>query len=78
MVNIHIKGSIHDFMQAKSHIHAEEINPSHVCLLCSKIMIPGAITMVLAQNIELGVIYLIPSKNTIGTCVVLAHGIGKG
>ena len=34
--------------------------------------------MVLAHSIERCVVYFIPSKNTIGTCVVLAHGIGKG
>ena len=78
MVNLHIEGSIREFVQAKSRIHAKNNDPSRVCIFHSKIMILGGITMVLAHNIERGVVYLISSKNTIDTCVVLAHGKCKG
>ena len=43
-----------------------------------KTMIPRGITMVLTHCIERWFIYLIPSRNTIGSCVVLSHGIDKG
>ena len=76
--NIHIEGSIHGFVQAKSCIHANKNDPSRVCLLRSKKIIPGGITMVLSHKIERHVVYLISSKNTIGRCVVLTHGIDKG
>ena len=46
--------------------------------LHSKFIKPGDITMVLAHSIERWIIYLIPSRNTIGSGVVLAHGIDKG
>ena len=66
------------FYEDKSCIHADKNDSSHVCLLCSKIMIPRGITMVLAHSIERCIAYLIPSKNTISSCVVLTHGISKG
>ena len=75
--NIHIEDFIHGFVKVKSCIHADKNNPSGVCLLHSKKIIPGGITMVLAHRIECHVIYLISSKNTIDSCVVLTHGIGK-
>lgn len=43
---------------------------------CTNLRIPRVLTMVLAQNIERNNGYLIPSKITIGTSVVLTHGIG--
>ena len=46
-------------------------------LLHSKFIIPGGVTMVLTHCIERWIIYLIPSRNTIGSGVVLAHGIDK-
>ena len=52
--------------------------PSRVYRLRSKIMIPRGITMVLAHSIERGIVFFIMSKNTIESCVVLAHGIDKG
>ena len=69
---------IHSFYDEKLCIHADKNDPSCICLLHSKIMIPRGITMVLAHSIERGIVYLIPSMNTIGRCVVLAHGIDKG
>ena len=68
---------IRDFVKAKSCMHADKYVPSRVCLLCSKIIILRGITMVLAHSIEHCMVYLISSMNTIGSCVVLAHGIGK-
>ena len=47
-------------------------------LLCSKFRILRGITMVLTHSIEHWIIYLIPSRNTIGSGMVLAHGIDKG
>ena len=69
---------IHNFYDEKSRIHADKNDPSRVCLLRSKIMIPRGITMVLAHSIKRCIVYLIPSENTISNCVVLTHGIGKG
>ena len=46
--------------------------------LCSKIMTLRGIAMVLAKSIERDIVYLILSKNTIKSCVVLDHGIDKG
>ena len=46
-------------------------------LLSSKFRIPRGFTMVLTHYIERWIIYLIPSRNTIGNNVVLAHGIEK-
>ena len=62
---------------------------SHVCTwkrtcqvvygqLRSKCIKPRVTTMVLTHCIEHWVFYLIPSRNTIGSDVVLAHGIEKG
>jgi len=62
---------------------------SHVCTreimfqvayayLRSKVINPGVLTMVLTHCIERWIVYLIPSRNTIGSGVVLAHGIDKG
>ena len=76
--NIHIEYSICGFFQAKSRIHVDKNDLSRICLLHSKRIIPGGITMVLAHRFESHIIYLISSKNTIGSCVVLTHGIGKG
>ena len=76
LVNFHIAGSIHGFLQARSCIHTNKNDSGHVCLFA--LDIPGGITMVLAHNIERCVVYLIPSKKTIGSCVVLTHGIDKG
>ena len=47
-------------------------------LFRSKFMKPGDITMVLTHCIECWITYLIPSRNTIGSSVVLVHGIVKG
>ena len=44
----------------------------------SKYVKPGVTTMVLTHFIERWVVYLTPSRNTIGSGVVLAHGIEKG
>ena len=44
----------------------------------SKYVKPGVTTMVLTHCIEHWVVYLIPSRNTIRSDVVLAHGIEKG
>ena len=46
--------------------------------LRSKSVKPGVTTMVLTHCIERWVVYLILSRNTIGSGVVLAHGIDKG
>ena len=46
--------------------------------LRSKFVKPRVTTMVLTHCIERWVVYLIPSRNTIGCDVVLAHGIEKG
>ena len=46
--------------------------------LRSKFIKLGEFTMVLAHSVEPWNIYLIPSRNTIGSGVVLAHGIVKG
>ena len=69
---------IHSFYDEELRIHADKNDPSRVCLLRSKIIIPRGITMVLAHSIEHCIVYLIPSKNTINSCVVLTRGIGKG
>ena len=44
----------------------------------SKYVKPGVTTMVLTHCIERWYVYEIPSRNTIGINVVLAHGIEKG
>ena len=69
---------IREFVKAKSRMHVDKYVPSRMCLLHSKIIIPRGITMVLAHSIERSMVYSIPSKNTIESCVVLAHGIDKG
>ena len=46
--------------------------------LRSKFVKPGVTTMVLTHFIERWYVYVIPSRNTIGSNVVLAHGIEKG
>ena len=46
--------------------------------LRSKCVKPRVTTIVLTHCIERWVVYLIPSRNTIGSYVVLAHGIEKG
>ena len=46
--------------------------------LRSKSVKLGVTTMVLTHCIERWVVYLTPSKNTIGRGVILAHGIDKG
>ena len=46
--------------------------------LRSKYVKPGVTTMVLTHCIERWIVYEIPSRNTIGSDVVLAHGIDKG
>ena len=69
--------------------YAVFLRRSHVCThnltfqvvyanLRSNFIKPGGITMVLAQSIERLIIYLVPSRNTIRSGVVLAHGIDKG
>ena len=67
-----------NFYDEKSRIHEDKNDPSHVFLLGSKNIIPGGITIVSTHRIERHVVYLISSKDTIGSCVVLTHGIGKG
>ena len=73
-----LSACIRGFVKAKSRMHVGKYVPSCVCLLRSKIIIPRGITMVLAHSIKRCIVYLIPSKNTIGSCVVLADVIGKG
>ena len=46
--------------------------------LRSKYVKPGVTTMVLTHCIERWIVYLIPSRNTIGSDVVLTHGIDEG
>ena len=46
--------------------------------LRSKFIKLGVTTMVLTHCIERWIVYLIPSRNTIESDVVLAHGIDKG
>jgi len=43
---------------------------------CTNLRIPRVLTMVLAHKIEHSNSYLIPSKITTSTSVVLTHGIG--
>ena len=64
-----------EFVKAKSRIHADKYVPSRVCPFALQIY--NTKGQVLAHNIECCMVYLIPSKNTIRSCVVLAHGIGK-
>ena len=47
-------------------------------LLRSKFRIPRGITNVLTHFIERWIVFLIPSRKTIGSNVVLTHGIEKG
>ena len=69
--------------------YAGLINRSSVCMreitcqvaygqMRSKYIKPGVTTMVLTHCIERWYVYVIPSRNTIGSNVVLAHGIEKG
>ena len=44
----------------------------------SKYVKQGVNTMVLTHCIKRWIVYEIPSRNTIGSYVVLAHGIDKG
>ena len=46
--------------------------------LRSKCVKPGVTTMVLTHCIERRIVHLIPSRNTIESDMVLAHGIVKG
>ena len=46
--------------------------------LRSKCVKPGVTTMILTHFIERWIVYEIPSRNTIRSDVVLAHGIEKG
>ena len=71
------KISIYIVFMMRCHIYTL-IRTLQVVYVHSKFMIPRGITMVLTHRIECCVLYFIPSKNTISSCVVLDHIIGKG